>query len=547
MSFFKKLNLYAFLTYSFFGFLFWHFAKEMLIVRPDGWYVGQVNLYGDLVYHLSLINKFQVSQTPLIDNPVFSGDKINYPIFPDYLTALVAQISSIDFALFIVTLALGILSIVTVHLLVKTFIGNNKVVFLSLLIFLFNGGLGFYYFFRDFFQSNQPLLEFLGKIPNEYTDIKEKGYWWINSYLAYFLPQRSFLFAFPVTIIVMCLLYYGWRKNNKLYFLLSAVLTGVLPLLQAHSLFLLFILAGFYSIFDLTTSKHKIQTFVNWLIYASATTIIALPLFSLISSVANPLAYIKFHPGWTNEYDNIFWFWLKNLGAFAPVYLISLYWLRKKKLLLILHLPFVFIFIICNLFIFQPWSFDNSKLLIYWYLSASIIVAYFLYSEFFLKNIFKKLTGLVFLFFIVLSSLIDIFRTFTPASVYQIYSDTDLQLADYVRTFTKKDAVFVTALNHNNPIPTLTGRSTLLGFPGWLWSHGVSYWQREEDVKTIYLGESKAEELIKKYNVSYVSVGPTELTSFSINQSYFQNFPKLNANPGWVLYDVSNLWSNSNR
>jgi len=547
MSFFKRLNLYIVLTYSFFGFLFWHFAKEMLIVKGDGWYVGQVNLYGDLVYHLSLINKFQVLGSPLIDNPVFAGDKINYPMLPDFLTAMIAQIYGVDFALFITTFTLGILSLITAHLLIKTFINNSKVVFLSLFIFLFNGGLGFYYFFQDYFQSNQSIIEFLGKIPNEYTDIKEEGYWWINSYLAYFLPQRSFLFAFPITLTALCLLYYGWKKNNKLYFFLSAILSGILPLIQAHSLFLLFILTAFYASFDLVTSKHKAHAFINWSIYALTTAVISLPLFSLISSIGNPLAFIKFHPGWTNEHDNIFWFWLKNLGIFAPIYIFSLVWLFKRRLLFVLHLPFAFIFIICNLLIFQPWSFDNSKLLIYWYFSASIVVAYFLYSEFFQENIFKKVAGFLLVFLMILSSSIDIFRTFTPISTYQIYSTTDLQVADFVKTFTKKDAVFVTATNHNNPIPTLSGRSTLLGFPGWLWSHGISYWQREEDVYTIYLGENDAENLIKNYRVNYVTVGPTELSTFSINQSYFQKYPKLNAAPGWVIYDVSNLWSDSNR
>lgn len=547
VKFYKNLNKYIVLSYAIFGFLFWHFAKEMLIVKPDGWYVGQVNLYGDLVYHLSLINKFQVSKSPIIDNPVFAGNKINYPIFPDYITSRLAELTGIDFALFITTFIVGLLCLLSAHLIIKIFTKNTKVLFLAALLFFFNGGLGFIYFLEDYFQKNQSILEFLLRIPNEYTDIKEKGYWWINSYLAYFLPQRSFLFAFPMTLTALSLLYYGWKRNNKFYFLLSAIVSGALPLAQAHSLLLLFILTAFYSTFDILTSKHKKQALINWSIYGLITSIIALPLFNLISSVDSPLSYIKFHFGWSNENDNIFWFWLKNLGIFAPIYILSLFWLFKKRFLFILHLPFVFIFILCNIFIFQPWTFDNSKLLIYWFFSSSVVVAYFLHDVFFSQNLIKKIAGAIIVFFMIFSASIDIFRTFTPVSAYQIYSKIDLEVADYVKTFTPKDAVFINATNHNNPIPTLTGRSSVLGFPGWLWSHGIAYWQREEDVKTIYLGEAQAEKLIAKYKVNFVSIGPTELSTLSINQSYFQKYPKLNAAPGWVLYDVSNIWTNNNR
>ena len=131
----RKDKIFVFLTFALFGFLFFHFAKNMLTVRPDGWYVGQVNLYGDLVFHLGFINKFLESGQIFAQNPVYPTDKPNYPIFADFVTSQVAKITGVDFALFITTLTAGILVIYVARLFIRIFIKNEKIVFLALLLF----------------------------------------------------------------------------------------------------------------------------------------------------------------------------------------------------------------------------------------------------------------------------------------------------------------------------------------------------------------------------------------------------------------------------
>src|SRR3989344_5425798 len=179
-----QIDKYFIAIFGIFGFLFWHFAKDMLQIRSDGWYVGHVNLWGDLAYHLTLINKFLESGNLLPDNPIFAGDKINYPIFADWSTAQIARFTGVDFALFITTFIVGLILI---------------------------------YISRYF-------INFFINLPREYTNIQQNGYWWINVYLAYFLPQRGFLFAFPITLTVLILLYLGWQKSNKKFFILAGFL-----------------------------------------------------------------------------------------------------------------------------------------------------------------------------------------------------------------------------------------------------------------------------------------------------------------------------------
>lgn len=544
---FININKYIVLTFSIFGFIFWHLAKEMLKVKPGGLYVGHINLYGDLVFHLSLINKFLESNKILIDSPILAGEKVNYPIFADFITAQIAKLSGVDFALFITTFIGGLIAIFVARQFIKIFIKDERVVFLSLLIFFFNGGLGFYYFFGDFLNSQKSFGDFIFHLPGEYTDIKEKGYWWINTILAYFLPQRGFLFAFGQTLTVLGILYLGIKKQKKYFFALAGLIAGVLPLVQAHSLFLIFLLTLLYSPAVILISKQKKNLILNFLIFASLTTVLSLPLFKIISSAENPLKYFRFDPGWTSQ-ENILWFWLKNLGLFAPMLAAAIVWLySKNRYLFNLYLPFLIIFVVCNLFIFQPWEFDNSKLLVYWYFASSILVAYFLYSRFLSENLVRKTFGIIILLLMILSGFLDLFKTFTPAGDYQIFTKQDIEVADSIKILTAKDAKFVTAANHNHPIPALTGRSTLLGFHGWVWSHGLDYQDRARDVETIYLGGQAAADLIRKYRVSYVTIGPSEMADFSINQSYFRQFPNVYADSEWKIYDVSNLWSDGNR
>ncbi len=533
-------KFFTLLVFGIFGFLYFHLATNMLQIKTDGWYVGQINLYGDLVFHLSLINKFLASNSVQIDNPIFSGAKVGYPITADWITAIIAKSTSLTFSLFVTTFIWGILGIYVARLFIKTFIKNERIVFLSLLLFFVNGGFGFYYFFQDLFVSQKPLIQFLLSMPEQYTDIKEKGYWWINTYLAYFLPQRGFLLAFPITLLALVLLYRGLQKNSAKYICLAGLLCGTLPLVQPHSLLLIFLLSLMFFAIELLKNRNEARI-KNWLIFGLITTIFSIPI--LKSLFDQSLSHFVFAPGWTSQ-ENIIWFWFKNLGIFGPLLIISIFWIyNKNRHYFYLYFPFLMIFVLSNIFIFQPWNFDNSKLLVYWFFTSCILVAYFLYDNFFTETLLKKIIGTVLVSLMIFAGALDLFRTFTPVTNYKIFSNDDIKIASAVKNKTSSSAVFVTSSIHNHPVSALSGRSTLLGFHGWLWSHGIQFNSRANDLKTIYLGGSEAEQLIKKYKINYVTIGPPEKSEFSINYSYFNKFPVAIENTEWKIYDVKDSGS----
>jgi hypothetical protein len=86
----------------------------------------------------------------------------------------------------------------------------------------------------------------------------------------------------------------------------------------------------------------------------------------------------------------------------------------------------------------------------------------------------------------------------------------ELALADWAAHNTSTEAVFLTAWQHNHPILTMSRRVEVMGYPGWLWSWGINYCSRMEDVVRMYEGGPDAEALFRRYGVSYVVIGPQE-------------------------------------
>ncbi|MHC1635313.1 MAG: hypothetical protein ACXQTS_01640 [Candidatus Methanospirareceae archaeon] len=134
--------------------------------------------------------------------------------------------------------------------------------------------------------------------------------------------------------------------------------------------------------------------------------------------------------------------------------------------------------------------------------------------------------------------------------VYKIWSAADIEVARWIRANTEGDSVFLTANTHNHPIPALSGRQVVIGFEGWLWSHGLS-WDEivkvKEDMRRMYSGNYT---LLKEYGVDYVCIGPYERNlaeneHFSINYSAFSDemrfhlrYDKVIGGERWRIYEV---------
>ncbi len=121
-----------------------------------------------------------------------------------------------------------------------------------------------------------------------------------------------------------------------------------------------------------------------------------------------------------------------------------------------------------------------------------------------------------------------------------LVSYEEVQLANQVRERTLPQAVFLTADQHNHFVPMLTGRQIVMGFKGWMWSYGLPYQEREEEVRVMFTGAAGAEKLLKKYGVDYVVVGPAEIYGeLKANEKWFaQRFPVAFRSEKFRIYQV---------
>lgn len=318
---------------------------------------------------------------------------------------------------------------------------------------------------------------------------------WLNFITSQLLPQRGILLGLSLSIIIYLLL---WKKKP----LAAGVIAGFLPLIHTHSFLITLLAGGFY----------------GWKF--------------LLPALALGLPQIGYVYGWSvgKNFLAVDTFWLKEWLTMWPVLLIMLAGLiaappKLKKF----SLPFWLVFLAANWFRFQPYDWDNSKLFLHWYLIASIGAA--------LVLVRLKLIGLLILPLLIFPGIRDVSQIIRGEKKYQFFSNQQLDIARSARDILPKNAVVLTASNHNHWLPALTGRQIIMGYPGWLWTYGIDYLPRQADVEKMYQGDG---ELLNQYQVNFVVVGPDERQMWpDLNDSYFAaNFPLVFDQNGYKIFQV---------
>ena len=290
------------------------------------------------------------------------------------------------------------------------------------------------------------------------------------------IPQRGQLLGLNLSIIVYLLL---WRKK----IIPAGIVAGLLPLMHAHS-YLVTLMVG---------------AWFGWRFWVPALAL-GLP----------QIAYVYgFTAGHFFAWDPV---WLKEwwrLGLVLPLFIYS--WFKAPPKLKRFSVPFWLVFFAANLVRFQPYDWDNTKLFLHWYLIASISAAIVLVRW--------RLIGWLILPLLIFPGVRDVSKIIQGNNQYQFFNPTQLIVAEAARNILPKNAVVLTASNHNHWLPTLTGRQIVMGYPGWLWTYGIDYLPRQAEVIKMYQGNA---ELLNQYEIDFVVIGPDEKNTFAdLNEAYF--------------------------
>ena len=240
---------------------------------------------------------------------------------------------------------------------------------------------------------------------------------------------------------------------------------------------------------------------------------------------------------WLKRLPYVSWFWLKNTGVFIPLLIIALVWKPKDYLisrkLLLFYLPFTLCFLIPNTVKLAPWVWDNIKILFYWWIASAPIVALLL-AHLWEGHVGNRVMAATLFVVLTLAGALDVF--FLKGN-YQEFDRDGINLAETIKQTTSPGATILHAPVHNTPI-YLTGRRSVIGYPGHIWTHGLDFAAREADVRQIYAGGPDAAALLAEYSVDYVVVGPQEFVAVSPNLEFFKQYQEV-ANIGdYHLYKV---------
>ncbi|HMJ39901.1 MAG TPA: hypothetical protein VK606_10145 [Verrucomicrobiae bacterium] len=527
-----------------------HFLHQAYVYTPSGLFAGYVNIWGDWAAHLSFTGSFAYGHNFPPEYPIDPGHHLGYPFMIDFLAASLVPLGSpLTSSLVMTSGLLGLAFPPVLYLAAQRFAGGRAAAAIAVFVFLLGGGLGFYFLLGDIQHSG---LAALVHLPREYTLNRELNFQWLNPVLAYLVPQRSTLFGFSLTLILLVVLWLaarggsGWRP-----FLFAGVVAGVIPVYHVHAYGTVVALAFFWALF---TRR------IEWLGFFIPALVIGVPILLWMWPPANlsvcgdgvSLRGYCLELGWLSYLDwqrdgaiwfgrDFVWFWMRNTSVFIPL-LVAAHFLRSwfQTGFVTWFTPMWLWFLVPNVIVLQPWDWDNTKFFIFWALLGSIVVGGLL-SRMFQRGLGSAIVATVLLVMLVLAGALDLARASDYSVSANQFTDTrGLEVADWVRGHTSPEAVFVVAPEHNSPIPTLAGRRELIGYPGWLWTYGLpDYVQKGDDDKRILDGDASASDLVSKYGVDYVMIGPQEIP-LGASRAYWDEHGTLVYDNGeYAVYRVS--------
>jgi len=434
-------NAWDILMLSIFGIASFRAFAWLIYSVGDSWRILSPNNLGDLSLHLHFIRYLAAGAPFWPESPILSGTPLIYPLGADFFNSLLSLAGlPVERGLVWTGLLGALLSAWALWRWGGAF---------AIAALLFNGGLlGF-----AVFQS--------GQVQDFQSDAA-----WKNLFLTMLVPQRGMLLALPTGLLLLR----SWREEffgnaSGVPRITQFLLYVSMPFFSIHTfLFLSLILASIF-LFQ-PTSRWSLFIFVLG----------AVPLATLgvwlVTGGFSAAAGLRWHPGWMQGEDG--WrFWVLNFGvllAIAPV----LFWkaiVRGTPLTRAFGTVCFAVFAMCCFVSFAPWEWDNTKLLIWAWLTAAPLIWMEVLKP--LPSIARA--GLCILLFF--SGAVSLVGGLDRRHGYDLASRTELAAAAIAfKDVPPLDRIAITPQFNHSVI--LLGRPVVCGYEGHLWSHGLNYQEK---------------------------------------------------------------------
>jgi len=506
--------------------------------------------FGDIPFHLTQITKFAFGNMFDFQETIFSGERLRYPFLINLVSGLLLKLTnSWFFAVHAPVMLLAGANIVLVYLVYKSFLKKAWAAALGVPLFFLAAAQSAYRW-----DAVYPVQNIVWGAPLTMS----------------FLHQRTFFLGFFLFLLVVYVLLKLREKQSKKLVVLAALAFGLLPLGHAHTFVATGAIAGLFFLISFL-KKNKVLAKQYFIVILLGMLIAAPQIFYLVSD-SNIPSLLQFRLGWMTQstigsvqypddgspisifqgffiYLTFLW---TNFGIMLPVALISLsaIFLFPKLRLRFPNAVFfassaVFLFLLVQLVQFQPWDFDSNKILIYsQFFVVPLIIALFLWLS---RKPGVKIVSYVLLFAFsagaIYPGIKDIIpRLSVPQQDIPVIFDTEAQdLANFVKANIANNETILTTSTHLNPINSLTGKPAIVGYPGWLWTRGIDYSERENELRDFYQNPSKQSSLLHKYNIQYILLSPFAVYDWKANKELFdKEFQTVYEGERYTLYDAVN-------
>jgi hypothetical protein len=554
-------SVFYFLFYAATTVILWKVFSRAVIEESGGISTGLLNNFGDLPFHISVITGFAYGNNYPPEDPTYAGVSFTYPFLSDFLSAVFVHCgASLRDSMFLGSFTLALAFVGVLHRWALAMLRDKLAAIITPLIVLLNGGFGWYLLFEKAVHGERGLLGVLMDLPPSFTVIPETTWRWGNAISALLVPQRGFLMGLPLAVIAFTQWWLALEKDKEVQkretktkqrrpvpeppasrfplrtrrMIAAGVAAGLLPLVHAHSFVVVMGMAACLALLHIRWRE--------WFAFFATASAIAIPqlLWSTLHSAVNASTFFAFELGWDRGQENPLVFWLLNTGLFIPLIFVALLWKSNGyligKRLLLFYLPFTLCFIIPNFIKMAPWIWDNIKVLYYWWLASAPIVAVFL-AWMWRKGLVMRVAAALLFVCVTLAGALDVAGIAFRDVKYGIFDAAGVSFAERVKQVTQPRSLILHAPVHNTPV-FLTGRRSVMGYPGHVWTHGLEFVQRESEIKRIYLGSPDAEQLLKNYGVDYAVIGPLERIVTPPNEEFFSRFQKVEQVGEYSLYKI---------
>jgi hypothetical protein len=521
-------------TTALLGTLFW---THSLVSESTGVYSAG-STWADFGLHAAIISHLAVFDSMPLGLPVASGAHLTYPFLIDFLSALYLRDGwSLHLSLFLpgVLLALAFCQLLLSFSL--RLFGHVGAAVVSLALVLLTGSAaGLRLAYADWRHSGRSLTDFLSDLPHDYTVLGAENGNVTNLVAHALLPQRTFLFGFGVGLAVLILLHIARDTGDRRYLLFSGVLIGLLPMAHPHT----FIMCG--AVLTALTVEAAVRLRRSpWghLAAGGIALVLAVPQLAWQQLANGDGSGGRFRLGWMQQAGESIWaFWWTNFGLMGVLFVALPFLLllrRDWRHYLVWYLPFLAILAVTQVYAFQPFEYDNLKLIYYVYLLAGLFAGFLAVQAYRASrwNLALLLpAGLV----VAIPGLLSLTHEFQLHD--QFASNADVALARWVRANTAPDDVFLSTDRPNQPIATLGGRSIVMGYRGWLFNFNLPYNQREAAVNAALLGHTD-DPAVRRFHPDYLAVAVNEGDSWTLDRNSLANLPVAYHNAEWTVYRLT--------